>query len=632
MRSLSLVTASPFRSQSGKIVATVQPFSSSSEDLYRSRSSSTSPQDTPKKNKSWCSTSLQESGVFEGEPIEICHAATQTELIDFPNLVKTNAELCAEIEKLNRFREKVEENQGLALIASDSNDQRRLQYYKDRVSALESKVLIFESSGDLQTKRLADRLQKEIQLENLLRQYKDRILKLQSENRLLEDERNELEEIENDTRLLNQRLEIEMEVMSQRNIELEITKENYHEKYQEAKEMIACLEETIAKYEERIFVLEEHENDLKHQLELISALLPIMGAYCVWRARQRWLSAHSLASPLELPAPDTTSLIPDTSSVVVVVNTTPAEPMEVDDSTSDDNATITYLQQRVNELLNREKELTQNISELNRAYNETLENADNLWAQMEKEYKERIAAYEDSELSLKSKLCQLEERLEKDSFYAQERITHLEDTEINLKDRITKLIKENKEIMAKNATLLEECNHLKEEYAKLRQYVDGPATEAIEKEKRKIKALEEELIMATKMLKNAEDAHLQEMVTLKGQLKTVSKELNHSEVTNGELKEEVETLEGRIRELSRQRTVYEDKIKYLSDELKSKERVVKPSYLMERSLAQELARPVRKSFSSDSSECSRRSTEFLDRLEVGIAQLMPENVIKVLLT
>lgn len=611
LRSLSLVSASPFRNQGGKIVATVQPFSSSNEDLYRTRSNS-SPQEIPlKKNtKSWCSTSLQESGVFEGDSVEICHVTTQTELVDFPNLVKTNADLCAEIEKLNKFREKVEEGKNLSLLAADSCEQRRLQYYKDRVSALESKILIYESSGDVQTKRLADRLQKEVQLENIVRQYQDKIYKLQGENRMLEDERNELEEIENDTRLLNQRLEVEMEVMSQRNIELEICKETYHEKYQEAKETVASLEETIQKYEERIFVLEEHENDLKHQLEMISGIVPVVGAYCAWRARQK---APAAPVPPHLPP----------SPLIT-------EPMDVDEATSDDLATIAFLQQRVNELLNREKELTQNITELNRAYNETLENADNLWAQMEKEYKERITIYEEGEQSLKSKLCQLEERLDKDSFYAQERITHLEETELSLKDRITKLIKENKEIMAKNATLLEECQHLKEEYAKLRQYVEGPAAEALDKEKRKIILLEDELLMATKMLKHTEEAHLEELTTLKNQLKHVNKELTHTEVTNSELKEEVETLEGRIRELCKQRTVYEDKIKYLTEELKTKERVVRPPYLMEKSLAQELARPLRKSFSSDTSESSMKSTEFLDRLEVGIAPIQEEILIKAL--
>lgn len=575
LRSLSLVSASPFKNQSGKIIATVQPYSSSNEDLYRRNSSPQDSASLKKNSRSWCSTSLQESGVFDGDLVE---SATQTELVHFPNLEKTNAELCAEIEKLNKFREKVEESRSLTLLPPDNCDQRRLQYYKDRLAILENKILIYESSGEQQMKHLADRLQREVQLESIVKQYGDRIAKLESEKRRLEDERNELEEIENDTRLVNQRLEIEMEVMSQRNIELDISKDTYLEKYQEAKENAACLEECLQKCEERIFVHEEHENDLKHQLELISGIVPIVGAYCAWKMKETLES----------------SSVPD-------CNCSPNEQMQA----------------RINELLTREKELTQNISELNRAYNETLENADNLWAQMEKDYKERIGKYEDGEVSLKAKLSQLEERLEKDSVYAQERITHLEESEINLKDRISKLIKENKEMLAKNAALLEECRQLKEEYAKLRKYIDGPATEAIEREKKKIKILEDELLMATKMLKHTEEVHHDELNCLKGQLKNMNKELTHTEVTNSELKEEVETLETRIKELARQRSLYEEKIRYLTEELRNKERAVKLPYLTERSLAQELARPIRRNnYSSDSSESSRRSTEFLDRLEV----------------
>jgi len=563
LRSLSLVSHSPFKSQSGKIIATVQPYSST-EDLHRRNSQEICP---AKKSRCWLSTSLQESGVFEGDLVE---AVTQTELVDFPNLEKTNAELCAEIEKLNKFREKVEER-NLPLL-TDTVD-RRLQYYKDRLAILENKVLIYESSGDQQAKHLSDRLQREVQLESIVKQYGDRIAKLEMVNRQLEDERNELEEIENDTRLVNQRLEIEMEVMGQRNIELEISKDSYAEKYHEAKESVACLEEALQKCEERIFVLEEHENDLKHQLELISGIVPVVGAYCAWKVKET-LDVGECNCP-----------------------------------------STDQLQTRINELLNRERDLTQNIAELNRAYNETLENADNLWAQMEKDYKERISMYEEGELSLKAKLNQLEERLEKDRSYAHERITHLEDSELSLKDRITKLIKENKEIMAKNAALLEECRQLKEEYAKLRKYIDGPANEALEKEKRKIKILEDELFMATKMQQHTEEVHQDELAIFKNQLKTLNKELTHTEVTNSELKEEVETLEQRVKELNSQRSVYEEKIRYLTEELRGKERTVKLPYLTEKSLAQELARPVRRNYSSDSSESSRRSSEFLERLE-----------------
>lgn len=597
---MSLVTASPFKSnQVGKIVATVQPFSSSNEDLYRSRTSS-SPQDIPvkKASKSWISTSLQESGVFEGDPVDFCTVTTQTQPDDFPE--KTNAELCAEIEKLNKFREKIEEFSTKKLpLLPPTEIERRLQYYRERVSVLENKVLVYESSGDTQVKHLADRLQREVQLESIVKQYSDKIARLTKEFRRVEDERNEFEEIENDTRLANQRIEEELEVMSHRNVELEISKDTYMEKYHEAKESVACLEECLQKCEERIFILEEHENDLKHQLETISQFIPLVGAYCTWKVRE--------------------SIVPAIQPTQLAVTESPKEvDITEDKCCCADGYSYETLQARINELLTREKDLLQNISELNRAYNETLENADNLWAQMEKDYKEKISKYEEGEMSLKSKLAQLEDRLKHDSAYAQERITHLEESETSMKDRISKLIKENKEILAKNSALLEECRQLKEEYAKLRQYVEGPAADALDKEKRKIKVLEDELLMTTKMLKHTEEVHQDELMLLKTQLKAANKELTHTEVTNSELKEEVETLEARIKELATQRTIYEDKIKYLTEELKNKERAVKPPYLTERTLAQELARPVRRGYSSDSSDSSKRSTEFLDRIEVSV--------------
>ncbi|XP_063708386.1 LOW QUALITY PROTEIN: uncharacterized protein LOC134837008 [Culicoides brevitarsis] len=592
LRTLSLVTASPFKSQSGKIIATVQPFSSSNEDLYRSRSELPS---AVQKKKSWINTSLQESGVFEGDPADFCTATTQTEPEDFPE--KTNAELCAEIEKLNKFREKIEEFSTKKLpLLPPTEIERRLQYYRERVAVLENKVLVYESTGDTQTKHLADRLQREIQLESIVKQYSDKIAKLTRDFRRVEDERNELEEIENDTRLANQRIEEELEVMSQRNVELEISKDTYMEKYHEAKENVACLEECLQKCEERIFVLEEHENDLKHQLETITQFIPLVGVYCAWKGRE---SAMPAIAPVAPPMP---AEVPQTVIQTIV------------EKCSCDSVTE-KLQTRINELLAREKDLLQNISELNRAYNETLENADNLWAQMERDYKEKIFKYEEGEMNLKSKLAQLEDRLKHDSAYAQERITHLEESETAMKERISKLIKENKEILAKNAALLEECRHLKEEYTKLRQYVDGPAAEALEKEKRKIKVLEDELLMTTKMLKHTEEVHQDELSLLKTQLKSANKELTHTEVTNSELKEEVETLEAKIKELGSQRAMYEDKIKYLTEELKHKERAVKPPFLTERTLAQELARPIRRGYSSDSSDSSKRSTEFLDRIE-----------------
>lgn len=262
---------------------------------------------------------------------------------------------------------------------------------------------------------------------------------------------------------------------------------------------------------------------------------------------------------------------------------------------------------RLNDLMNREKELTQNIAELNRAYNETLENADNLWAQMEKEYKDKISKCETVESNLKSKIAQLEERLSKDSEYAHERISHLEEAENSLKNRVSKLNKENKDLVAKHAVLLEEYTTLKDEYRKLQNYLKGTVAENIEREKRKIVALEEELTLSTSLLQEAEENHKSEVGHMRGKLLSATKELNHIEVTNSELREEVETLECRIRELLTLRNCDEERIKHLTEELQSKQAQISQLQLhpthnnhrggFGRSLAQELERPVKGSYS-----------------------------------
>lgn len=597
-----LVTSTPFKTtpahQQGKIVATVQPFSNSNN----STSTNGEPKSISiasiaetfggmKKSCKWGSTSLQESGVFVDEMM-VSSAGTQTELEDFPCLERTNAELCAEIDKLNKFRQKIEECSGGSRVVknpvgvslslpAESCEQRRLQYYVNRLEQLENKVKVYESSGDAQLRHLANRMQREIQLEGWVDQLSEKVGKLEDENERLEEERCELEEIENDTRLRLQRMEVDYEVMSQRNSELEMSKNQYQSKYQDARDSIMNLEELVLKCEERIFVLEETENELNDRIDLVLAFIPVLLMYNSWQLQEQMAA---------------------TKRQFNAINYIPPEHIEYYESTNGD------LQMRLNELMTREKELTQNIAELNRAYNETLENADNLWAQMEKEYKDKISKCETVETNLKSKISQLEERLSKDSEYAHERISHLEEAENSLKNRVSKLNKENKELIAKHAALLEEYSTLKEEYRKLQNYLRGPAAENLEKEKRKILTLEEELSHSTRQLKEVEDSHRSELGHLRGQLMCASKELNHIEVTNSELREEVETLEGRIRELLTLRNADDERIKHLAEELQAKQAQIQHMQHSGstkvgggagygRSLAQELGGPIKGSYS-----------------------------------
>ncbi|XP_052869777.1 uncharacterized protein LOC128275344 isoform X2 [Anopheles cruzii] len=585
-----------YRAGAGKIVATVQPFHSTDRSTPAEPAVATTA--TPSKSMSIASiaetfggmkkttrwntaAALQESGVFVDEPLGAYSAATtQTELEDFPCPEKTNAELCAEIEKLNKFRQKIEECKGSAAkvgpqlpaaTGDETCDRRRLQFYVERSAALENKLKVYESSGDQQLRLLAERLDRELHLEGWVKQLSERVHHLELDNGRLEEERCELEEVENDTRLRLQRLEEDLEVMGQRNVELELSRGSYQTKYQDAKGTIVGLEELVQKYEEKIFLLEENEHELRDRIEVINMFIPLLLLYNSWQIHEQLkalqqkqredLHQQQAQQRLRQPRPRSPPAI----------QCIPLERIEYYEGTGTEGHAGDELQQRLSELMKREKELTQNIAELNRAYNETLENADNLWAQMEREYKEKIGRCEQEEATLKAKIAQLEERLGKDAEYASERIAHLEEAENGLKARISRLGKENKELGAKHGGLLEEYGALKDDYTQLQCYLRGPAAEALEREKKRVLALEDELAHTGQMLRDSEDSHRAEVGTLRGRLLAATKELNHIEVTNSELREEVETLEARIRELMTFRSRDEEKIKHLTEELESKQ-------------------------------------------------------------
>lgn len=596
----------PTRGQ-GKIIATVQPYTTT-HCLEPKKAIPQTPytQNSINKSSCWISTSLGESGVFEDSNLPLAEYCTQETQTDFKGEFtnqKSNIELCAEIEKLNRFREKIEEStkvnkskQELVNLLSTNAHDRHMKFYQERLQLLENKIAVYEASGDLQIKLLAERLQREIQLESWNKQLQEKIEKLESEHLDLEESNCELEEIENDTRLRLQRLEMEYEVMHQRNMELEMSKNSYQEKFQDSKQNVSYLEECLQKAEEKIFLLEEHETELKHKLELAQAFLPAVALFQEWRTKQV-LDAHSEKMEID-ESPKTLEPIECGETKyhhIIKIHDTSDCPKVPDNIDLHPDHPV---QLRLNELIMREKELTQTIADLNRAYNETLENADNLWAQMEKEYKDKIAQYEAIEMNLRSKIQQLEKRLLKDTEYAQERISSLEETELHMKQKLCKLSREGREQQAKYSEIIDELNHLREEHQKLQTYVNGPATENLERERRKIKKLVEELSSARKMLADIEDIHRSEQQLLKKQLQRVNKELTHCEVTNSELREEVDTLEGRITELEKLRKCDVEKVKLLTDELENKQSqlykhqqfgTLKPT---SKSLAQELEKPM----------------------------------------
>lgn len=533
------------------------------------------------------SSSMNESGVFDGDLIvpQTQNEATQTNFDDITTERSgcSNSDLCAEIQKLNKFRKKIEECASTApsldigvLSPLSKIDVTRLQYYRDRLEMLENKVAIYESTGDSQMQRLAARLQHEIQLDAQVKRLQQRVDKLESVNRQLDEERCELEEIENDTRLQLQRLEIDLEMLTQRNSELEMS-------YETAQANAECLQESINQLNQHMLAIEAERNDVHLKLELLSAFMPAILLFHAWKMQQHEPRALCNHESHDAEA-STVGSSQQTDRML-----TPANQMQC----ICDKEHICPDSDKFVELVRREQELTDTIAELNRAYNETLERADNLWAQMEREYKEKLARSQDDNTLLRSKIVQLEKRLKNDAHYAQERIAQLEDEENVLKRRLSKLNRISRDDADKFKALQSDFHTVSNEYENLKLYVDGPLSESLEKERKKVRTMEDEMRMASKMYADLEQLHRTQMNLLKTKLDKCKKDLMAMELNNSELKEEVMQLEHRIIELNRCRREDEDRIKVLAAEAREQsiQRPIKPIRVKHnsRNLAQELS-------------------------------------------
>lgn len=568
------------------------------------------------------SSSMNESGVFEGDltisSVAHADATTQTQSDDIDLLLATastasadhslseiigcsNSDLCAEIQKLNKFRKKIEEcastmnspSLDIGVLSPLSKiDETRLQYYRDRLEMLENKVAIYESNGDAQAQRLAARLQNEIQLDAQVKQLKQRCDKLDAINRQIEEERCELEEIENDTRLQLQRLEIDLEMLHQRNSELEMS-------YETAQANIECMQESMNQSHDHLLSVEADHNDLRLKWKLLCAFMPAILLFHAWKWQQYQMrslcnhdhnhdhhsnnSSSSSSSDVSAATANTVTVTTNTERMLTPVTRTECACQKEHICPESD---------RFVELVNREQELTATIAELNRAYNETLERADNLWAQMEREYKEKLTRTQEDNTLLRSKIQQLEKRLKNDAHYAQERIAQLEDEENVLKRRLSKLSRVSRDEADKLNALQTDFHSLNAEYEKLKSYVDGPVTEMLDKERKKVRTMEEEMRMASKMYNDLEQLHRTQMQLLKAKHEKCKKDLMGMEMQNSELKEEVVQLEHRVIELNRCRREDEDRIKLLAAEAREQQQMQQQQQLQQQ-MVQRPIKPIR---------------------------------------
>jgi outer membrane murein-binding lipoprotein Lpp len=291
-------------SESNRIIATVLPFTDKSVDGEG---------DNIKKHlkNSEC---MQESGIFE--ETEYTSQGTQTGDLNLEALIwdiripfepGVVGELSAEIQRLNQFRERVEEaghccgNRKLLRVDEDLPSQKKeLDYCRQRLQVLEDKVRIYESSGDQQARLLAERVQKEVRLSAQVKELSAKVQQLISENKCLEEEKCEMEEAENDTRLRCQKLEVKLVSLSESKADLDSQLQQERRSLgrlrsalskcerqeEESRRNLNYLEVMLNKYEQRNFDLEEREVDLRHRLEMLEGSIPALVIWNMWRIVQ----------------------------------------------------------------------------------------------------------------------------------------------------------------------------------------------------------------------------------------------------------------------------------------------------------------------------------------------------------
>ncbi|GLH00567.1 Uncharacterized protein GBIM_06908 [Gryllus bimaculatus] len=243
---------------------------------------------------------LQESGIFEGDSVsDFCSRGTQTE----GDLIPSHAELKAEIKKLKQYREciKQQKDEGGGVSATE------LAVCRDQLRRLEDKVLVYESSGDAQVRLLAERLQRELSLAAQVEQLGEKVARLQADNARLEEQRCELEEAENDTRLRCQKMEHKLQTLIDKKLELHLRlkeerrasaalrgKQAEGERWRRE---ASTLKAALSRCEARNSELEGREADLRQHLHLLHTCWPAVLLWQVWSA----LCASCAPRCLQLP-------------------------------------------------------------------------------------------------------------------------------------------------------------------------------------------------------------------------------------------------------------------------------------------------------------------------------------------
>lgn len=124
-------------------------------------------------------------------------------------------DLTTEISKLSEIQKRIQQKKEIVheLPTPKKNasqiftcpHSKSIIFYEERLSQLEDKIKIYESSGDTKDLLLAKRLEKEIDLAHRVGELTEKVASLEVVNQRLEEEKCEFEEAENDSRFQCQR-------------------------------------------------------------------------------------------------------------------------------------------------------------------------------------------------------------------------------------------------------------------------------------------------------------------------------------------------------------------------------------------------------------------------------------------
>lgn len=641
---------------------------------------------------------LQESGIFEG--IETETKSTQTDVND---AFECSGELNTEIQRLNSIREKLE-RQGVrnrTLNNKDDGDglecrcvklgKKHKQYYERRLKFLEGKISIYEAAQDVKEAKLAQRLQKEFLLENRIQELESQLLDLQEKYERLEEDCCELEEIENDTRLHWQQLEMDYELCSAQLRDMTEQRECSR----------AQAERLMSELKNREVVLKVREKELKTRLEKLEKAVPALIAWNVVnvvganlsvggkRALIERLGGYShnprqLVTQIKLESQhsercgavvawndiNTTSTTPTIAALEKQIISLLKEKEHIESKTRQTQEALERrikeleeevettkrqitvaisggetkkdkIEEKINEiekvlrsehenegipvdvimgskvraLLINEQELKNRVAELERreaAYLEMLTQADDMWAEMEGGYKKKIQESQATETKLKGKICKLENECDKWKVHFEpmrKKLKEIEESESGMRIALEKAQRDAKALKEQNASLAALYNKADNESRKAEaalRSLDCKFKKEIENLRKTNKSLDEDLQGHKETWKKAEKSYKVDLDSVRKELHRICKSKQDLEVTNAELKEEVESLEKQLaltqKALTQCKRKCDEKIKTLSHELSIKTE----------ELEELRSETMRQSFHASRIELKPDRTEYID--------------------